>query len=387
MPKIAFCGDSNMTTAYVTQAQLYTTLIAAGLGFTNSQSYAVSGQTSTQGKAQVTAAIAGGATEVWVDCITNDFSQGHDQPAEPIIAGALANYSWIIATCKTAGVRCVMQSPILPNTLAQVYRHLEFARRLDTLCQKEGVDYIPATEAMLRKFDGGDLTGWYANDGYGWHGSAVWHQFRADLVLTRQHSVAGVAPPVPPPSGVIFDLSCVGTNGSSTFTDTSSFQRAVTALGGAQIQSNAAVLDTAGKALQVADIAELAGAQDFSIRAGDVTFNGASGLIVQQRQGAGDYLALHTYGGNLLFQVIVGSVVTPILINAVAAWAPVLGTEYASIEVRRVSGVISLLVNDAVVGTPVNNAVALPNFAAPVTIGAASGGLNGKLRRLTISRA
>lgn len=382
MPKIALCSDSNGTTAYVSQPQLYLTLIASGLGFPNVANYSVSGQTSAQIKAQVQQAIADGASLVLINAGTNDFSQGYNQPAEPILANILANVSQMIGLCKAAGAQCVVMSPILPNTLTQVRRHVELGERLAALCLSQGVDYVPVVESMLAKFDGSNVTGWYT--GADWHGTAIWHQFVADLVLTRQHGLASA--PLPPATGILFDLVTTGANGSTAFTDASPFQRPITALGNAQIQGNKATFDGVGDALQIPDIAELAGASDFSIRAEDVTFNAANGVLFMQRQAPGDYLIFHTNAGSLLFQAIVASGVTPPLINATAVWTPTPGVQYASIEVRRIAGVISLFVNDAVLGSPINNAVALPNFAAPVTVAAATGGLNGMLRRMLITR-
>jgi len=267
-------------------------------------------------------------------------------------------------------------SPILPNDITQTRRHIDLSMRLGQLCANQGVDFLPLTELMLQKFDGGDITGWYTPEG--WHGYAVWHQFVADLVTRRQHSIVGSS------NTTLLDLQMQGADGSTMFIDSSPYARTITAIGNAHIQGNSAVFDGIGDALRIPDSNDFAfGNADWTIEA-QVKFSVLGGIFLIQRSGTGDYFIFDYTGTNLRFQILLGS---QILLDLQAAWSPVVGISY-KVKVAHKNNVYSLYVDDVQIGNSIPSSVGMPNYAAPLSVGAGDivpTGFNGSISSLKIT--
>gem|GEM_PF-5987311 len=381
MPKFGLCSDSNGTPHYVTEAQTYLSIITSALGF-QPANYSVSGFTAAQIKAKVGQAITENCDTIMIVAGTNNFSQNLTGNVYTVVNQIMTDVSDAVAMVKAAGRKCIVGSPILPSDITQVYRHLELARRLELMCAREGVPYIPITERMLTWLDGRALVADVQVNVYtteGWHGLASWHAFVAGLVIERQLAIK--ADPV-----VLFDLRTVGANGSTSFSDLSDFMRTVTAIGNTNIQNDAAVFDGTGDALTVPDSNDLCfGAKDFSISV-TAKVNNANAVFLIQRQAAGDYFIFDLNSGKIRCQALAGS---SIHFNCQVDFVPTVGTEY-QIRVERRAGVVRFFVNGSLVGPAILNAFSIPNYAAPLSIGAgdilpAGSGFNGSISGLTIT--
>ena len=381
LKKFALCSDSNGTPHYVTTDQTYLAQIAAALGYTP-VNYSVSGYTSAQIKACVVQAIADGSNAIMIVAGTNNFSQGQLSPMQTVISTILADVGDAIALVKAAGRLCIVGSPIMPNDITQVHRHLELARQLEFKCAREGVAYIPIAERMLAWFDARALLTDVAPNVYtteGWHGLASWHAFVAGLVIERQ--LVSLSEPI-----TLFDLVTTGANGSTAFSDASMFMRAVTAVGSANIQSNAAVFDGTGDALTIADSNDFAiGAQNFSIEV-KASVNSTNAVFLIQRQASGDYFIFDINSGKIRCQALSGGAIP---FNAQVNWSPSTGTPYA-VRVERKSGVVRFFVDGTFIGPATISTYSIPDYAAPLSIGAgdsmpAGYGYNGSISGLKIT--
>lgn len=381
MAKFGLCSDSNGTPHYVTEGQTYLSIIASSLGF-QPVNYSVSGFTAAQIKAKVEQAIAENCQTIMIVAGTNNFSQNQLVPVHTVVNQIMADVVDSVAMVKAAGRRCIVGSPILPSDITQVYRHLELARRLEMMCAREGVMYIPITERMLTWFDGRALIGDVLANVYtteGWHGLASWHAFVAGLVIERQLTVK--ADPV-----VLFDLRTVGMNGSTSFSDQSDFMRSVAVVGNTNIQNDAAVFDGFGDALIVPDSNDFCfGAKDFSISV-TAKVNSANAVFLIQRQAAGDYFIFDLNSGKIRCQALSASTIP---FNCQVDFVPAIGTEY-QIRVERRAGVVRFFVDGALAGPAILNAFSIPNYAAPLSIGAGDilppgSGFNGSISGLKIS--
>lgn len=186
-----------------------------------------------------------------------------------------------------------------------------------------------------------------------------------------------------------------GTDGSTTFVDSSASGRTITPIGNAQIDTAqskfggaSGLFDGSGDGLSVPDSA------DWSFGSGDLTldfwirFNsvGASQILYSQNDGSNAvYFQWYQPTGILSFQAYASAALT---INATAPWSPVVNTWYHVALVRN-GGVFKYYVNGAGLTTTTSPNGAIPNVASILSIGSrpdGTGSLNGWLDEVRVSK-
>ncbi len=165
-----------------------------------------------------------------------------------------------------------------------------------------------------------------------------------------------------------------GTNGSTTFTDSSSFARTMTAVGNAQISTarskflgSSGLFDGSGDYVSTPDNAAWTFAGDFTLEALVYPTSLATNwsIVCHSTDGSNGWRFLALTNGGLLFQNIAAGVTT---LNAASSTGVVVTNAWQHVAVVRNGSTFTFYVNGVAVGTA-SSAAAITNFTGTLKIG------------------